>query len=93
MVREKERNWAERGSSKREKGEDRDHRYGYRAYICNFSPTTSLWKNPNAFTLVFPQLVFEEDQPVYEKLEEIGVLEHTAQVALQVNVSSIICMI
>ena len=37
------------------------------------------------FALVLPQLVFEEDQLANEKVREIGVLEHTAQVALQVS--------
>ena len=51
----------------------------------NFPLGTSLWKNPKAFALVFPQLVLEEDQPVYEKVGMIGVLECTTQMALQVS--------
>ena len=58
-----------------------------------FLPKTSLWKNCNVFALVLPQLVFEEDQPIYEKLEEIDILEHMAHVALQVNVCITICLI
>ena len=34
----------------------------------NIPPKTSLWKNPKAFALVFSQLVFEEDKPIYEKV-------------------------
>ena len=48
-------------------------------------PKALLWKNPKAFALGLPQLVFEEDKPIYEKVGEIGVLERTAQVALQVS--------
>ena len=44
----------------------------------------SLWKDPDAFASVFPQLILEADRPVYEKLGEVGVLERTAQLALQV---------
>ena len=56
----------------------------------DFLPKTSLWKNPKAFASVLPHLVFEEDKPIYEKVREIGVLEHTAQVALQVSDSTFI---
>ena len=49
-----------------------------------FPPKTSLWKNPDAFASIFPQLILEADRPVYEKLGEVGVLERTAQLALQV---------
>ena len=51
----------------------------------NFLSKTSLWKNPDAFTAVLPQLVLEADRPVYERLSEVGILECTAQVALQVK--------
>ena len=44
----------------------------------------SLWKDPDAFASVFPQLILEADRPVYEKLGEVGVLERPAQLALQV---------
>ena len=54
----------------------------------NIPPKTSLWKNPKAFASVFPQLVFEEDKPIYEKVREVGVLERIAQVALQVSGST-----
>lgn len=50
----------------------------------SFPSKTSLWKNPDAFGSMFPQLVLKADRPVYEKLGEIGVLERTAQLALQV---------
>ena len=52
----------------------------------SFPSKISLWKNPDAFASVFPQLVLEADQPVYEKLGEVGILERTSQVALQVIV-------
>ena len=44
----------------------------------NIPPKTSLWKNPKYFAPVCPQLVFEEDKPIYEKVGEVGVLERTA---------------
>ena len=51
-----------------------------------FLPKTSLWKNPDVFAPVLSQLVYEADQPVYEKLGQTGILERTTQVALQVNI-------
>ena len=48
----------------------------------NFPSKTSLWKNPDAFATMLPQLVLEADQPVYERLGEVRILERTAQVAL-----------
>ena len=51
----------------------------------SFPPKTLLWKNPKAFASVLPQLVFEEDQLVYEKVGEIVILERTAQSALRVS--------
>ena len=39
----------------------------------SFLLKTSLWKNLDAFALVFPQLVLEEDQPIYERLGEINI--------------------
>ena len=56
-------------------------------------PKTSLWKNPDALTPVFPKLVLEEDQPVYERLGEISILERLAQMALQVSVYITICLV
>ena len=50
----------------------------------SFPSKTSLWRNPDAFASVFPQLILEPNRPVYEKLGEVGVLERTAQIALQV---------
>ena len=50
-------------------------------FVC-FPPKTSLWKNPEAFAPVFSQLVLEEDQPIYESLREISILEHSAQMTL-----------
>ena len=50
----------------------------------SFPAKTSLWKNPDAFASVFPQLILEADRPVYENLGEVGVLERTAQLALLV---------
>ena len=54
----------------------------------SFPSKISLWKNPDAFASVFPQLVLEANRPVYEKLGEVGILERTAQVTLQVRVLS-----
>ena len=51
-----------------------------------FPSKTLLWKNPDAFAQVLPRLVFEADQPIYEKLREIRILECTAHVTLQVNI-------
>ena len=48
----------------------------------SFPSKTSLWKNPDAFTSVFSQLILEADLLVYEKLGDVGVLERTAQLAL-----------
>ena len=48
----------------------------------SFPSKTSLWKNPDAFASVFPQLILEADRPAYETLGEVGVLERTAQLAL-----------
>ena len=44
----------------------------------SFPPKTSLWKDPNAFALVFPKLLLEEDQPIHERLGKISILEHSA---------------
>lgn len=41
------------------------------------------------FATVFPQLVLEADQPIYERLGKVRILEHTAQVALQGNITVI----
>ena len=53
----------------------------------SFPSKISLWKNPDAFAAMFPQLVLEADRPVYERLGEVGILERTAQVALQVKIT------
>ena len=58
-----------------------------------FPPKTSLWKNPCAFTPVFPQFVLEEDQPIYERLGEISILERSAQMTLQVSIYITICLV
>ena len=50
----------------------------------SFPSKTSLWKSPDAFASVFPQLILDADRPVYENLGNVGVLERTAQLALQV---------
>ena len=52
----------------------------------NLPPKTSLWKNLGVFTPVCSQLVLEEDQPIYERLGEINILERSAQLALRVSV-------
>ena len=43
-----------------------------------FHPKPSFCSDPYAFAPVFPQLVFEDDQAIYEWLGDISVLERSA---------------